>query len=57
VQGHPGIDAAKVAEFEFDSVKVDGCGPATKIAVWARELNSTGRAILLEDCGTNRHGR
>ena len=53
LQGHPGIDSRKVAEFEFDSVKVDGCGPATKIGVWAQALNSTGRPILLEDCGTN----
>ena len=34
-------------------MKVDGCGPATKIGVWAEALNKTGRPILLEDCGTN----
>eukprot|EP01048_Picozoa_sp_COSAG05_P033216 COSAG05_NODE_13186_length_439_cov_0.505882_1_plen_66_part_01 len=47
------MDSAMVAQLEFDGVKVDGCGPATKIRVWSDALNATGRKILLEDCGTN----
>lgn len=51
--GHPALDAKMTAALEFDGVKVDSCGPATKIGIWSKALNATGRKILLEDCGTN----
>mmetsp|Transcript_755 Transcript_755/g.2168 ORF Transcript_755/g.2168 Transcript_755/m.2168 type:complete len:355 (-) Transcript_755:2498-3562(-) len=55
IGGHVRQDAEATAQFEFDSLKVDGCGPSQNITAWTAELNATGRPILLEDCLTKRY--
>jgi len=57
IGGHVAQDAQMTADLEFDSIKVDGCGPSQNITAWTEQLNATGRPILLEDCLTKAYTR
>ena len=43
-------DVAFVAAMGFDGLKADGCGPGRDLPALARQLNQTGRQVLLENC-------
>eukprot|EP01062_Namystynia_karyoxenos_P054556 TRINITY_DN449_c0_g1_i1.p1 TRINITY_DN449_c0_g1~~TRINITY_DN449_c0_g1_i1.p1 ORF type:complete len:440 (+),score=129.98 TRINITY_DN449_c0_g1_i1:86-1405(+) len=47
---HMNASAAAVAQYGFDSVKLDGCGEFLDLTLWAQLLNATGRKILIENC-------
>jgi len=36
--------------FEFDGVKLDGCGKQMDLDLWASLINKTGRRIMIENC-------
>jgi hypothetical protein len=37
-------------EMEFDTVKIDQCGSAMNMSLWAALINATGRPMMLENC-------
>lgn len=39
--------------YEYDGVKIDGCGPSHDLLEWASLLNSTGRPVMIENCHDN----
>ena len=39
-----------IAEAGFDGVKLDNCGQFRDLTWWAKLMNETGRAILIENC-------
>lgn len=43
-------DAAKLVEFGFDSVKLDGCGAQLDLDLWASLFNASGKSIMIENC-------
>ena len=43
-------DVAALAAFEFDGVKLDGCGRQLDLDKWASLLNKTGRPVMIENC-------
>eukprot|EP01064_Diplonema_japonicum_P031122 TRINITY_DN546_c5_g1_i1.p1 TRINITY_DN546_c5_g1~~TRINITY_DN546_c5_g1_i1.p1 ORF type:complete len:454 (+),score=117.55 TRINITY_DN546_c5_g1_i1:70-1362(+) len=47
---HMEASAAAVANFEFDGVKLDGCGQFMNLTWWGALLNATGRPIMIENC-------
>jgi len=50
-QMHGDVDA--ITEYDFDGVKIDGCGPSHHLADWADLVNKTGKPIMIENCGNN----
>lgn len=36
--------------FQFDAVKLDGCGKEYDLDIWANLINKTGRKIMIENC-------
>lgn len=47
---HYANDVAAIVEYGFDGTKIDGCGPAPNVTLWATLMNATGKQLLLEDC-------
>ena len=43
-------DVAFMHEMGFDTVKIDQCGSAMNMSLWAALINATGRAMMLENC-------
>ena len=45
-------DVEALAEYNFDSVKLDGCADPgqTNMTLWSALLNATGKAVLIENC-------
>eukprot|EP00456_Euglypha_rotunda_P047149 TRINITY_DN37590_c0_g1_i2.p1 TRINITY_DN37590_c0_g1~~TRINITY_DN37590_c0_g1_i2.p1 ORF type:complete len:269 (-),score=49.48 TRINITY_DN37590_c0_g1_i2:11-739(-) len=43
-------DVNAIVGFEFDGVKLDGCGGEKNVSLWAQLLNDTGRPVLIENC-------
>ncbi|CAJ1420721.1 unnamed protein product [Effrenium voratum] len=43
-------DVAALTVFNFDGVKLDGCGKQLDLDKWAQLLNGTGRKVLIENC-------
>lgn len=43
-------DVGYIASIGFDGLKADGCGPGRDLPSLARQLNATGRKILIENC-------
>ena len=35
---------------QFDAVKIDQCGSAMNMSLWAALINATGRPMMLENC-------
>ena len=50
IMKHMEQSAKALADFEFDGVKLDGCGQYSNLTLWAQLLNATGRHIMIEDC-------
>lgn len=50
-------DVAATMAFEFDGLKVDGCGPSHNITLWGEALKAasaaSGRDVVLENCADN----
>lgn len=36
--------------FQFDAIKLDGCGKQLDLDVWARLINQSGRRVMIENC-------
>lgn len=43
-------DVAAFRRLDFDSYKLDSCGGQKDIALWANLLNTSGRAVVTENC-------
>jgi len=43
-------DVAFMAEMKFDTVKIDQCGSAMNMSLWAALINGTGRPMMIENC-------
>ena len=43
-------DVAFMHEMGFDTVKIDQCGSAMNMSLWAALINATGRSMMLENC-------
>lgn len=43
-------DVSFMAEVEFDAVKIDQCGSAMNMSLWAALINATGRPMMIENC-------
>lgn len=43
-------DAMQTAEWGFDGLKFDNCGPGRNLTLWAEALVATGRPMLVENC-------
>lgn len=43
-------DVAFTHRLGFDGVKIDSCGAQRNMTLYAQLFNSTGRAILIENC-------
>ena len=43
-------DVAFLRHYDFDGVKLDGCGTSLNITNWQRLINKTGKALLVENC-------
>lgn len=43
-------DVAFMHEMEFDTVKIDQCGSAMNMSLWAGLINATGRPMMMENC-------
>lgn len=39
-----------VREFDFDGVKLDGCGSMNDMSLWQRLMAGTGKKVLIENC-------
>jgi len=46
-------DVKAIVGFEYDGVKIDGCGPSHNLEEWASLINATGRPIMIENCHDN----
>ena len=49
-------DVDALVRYGYDSVKLDGCGPANNTWLWAKLINATGKPILIENCGNTYPG-
>ena len=49
-------DVHALIRYGYDSVKLDGCGPANDTWLWAKLINKTGKPILIENCGNTYPG-
>ena len=43
-------DVEFMHEMQFDTVKIDQCGSAMNMSLWAALINATGRPMMLENC-------
>ena len=43
-------DVKALIDFNFDGVKLDGCGQFRNLTRWADMLNATGRKMVIENC-------
>ena len=43
-------DVQRLHEFGFDAVKLDGCGAATNMTLYASLMQATGKAYETENC-------
>ena len=43
-------DVAFLRETGYDAVKIDQCGSAMNMSLWAALINATGRPMMLENC-------
>ena len=43
-------DVRALTDFGYDGVKLDHCSRFNDIALWSREINATGRSVLVENC-------
>ncbi|CAD7942032.1 unnamed protein product [Amoebophrya sp. A120] len=43
-------DVRALVEYEFDGIKLDGCGQNTNLSTWLSEIRKTGRKIVVENC-------
>jgi len=43
-------DVNAAVGFEFDAIKLDGCGHQKDLTLWAELFNKTGRPVLIENC-------
>uniref|UniRef100_A0A7S1CQ71 Alpha-galactosidase n=1 Tax=Bicosoecida sp. CB-2014 TaxID=1486930 RepID=A0A7S1CQ71_9STRA len=50
VAGHMQGRAKALAAWDFDGVKLDGCGAFRNLTWWAELINATGKAMLQENC-------
>lgn len=46
-------DVAATVAWEFDGLKIDGCGPAHDISAWTSAVEASGRPVVVENCGDN----
>ena len=49
-------DVNALVRFGYNSVKLDGCGPANNTWLWAKLINATGKPIMVENCGNTYPG-
>lgn len=50
VTAHMYGDVNAVVRYDYDGIKLDGCGEFLNLTWWADLLNATGRPILIENC-------
>ena len=43
-------DVAFMTEVGFDTVKIDQCGSAMNMSLWAALINQTGKPMMTENC-------
>lgn len=52
-KGHPphyAQDVEFLVQTGWDGTKIDGCGPAPNVTLWATLMNATGRQLMLANC-------
>lgn len=47
---YAGDVSALISSFNFDSVKLDGCGDQMNLDLWSAQMNATGKAVMIENC-------
>jgi hypothetical protein len=47
---YAGDVSALVGQFNFDGVKLDGCGAQMDLDLWAKDIDASGKAIVIENC-------